>query len=457
MVMSNSEPVASQRREYYDLETARLWAADSRTSEIVFSRLFDGWPEVHHHLAANESTPVHLLERLAHDPRPEVRAALADNSTAQRMSIRPSAPAPAANSVAAAAAASLRMVCSACGTYLTAEMRNCGHCGVNVRGWSDVLTSTSVLPTVAAAAASAQAASAPTASAPTAPMAASTPTASASAAPTPAPRTQSASADTTVMNMSRRDRWNFGRTVGPFGFIAFFSLVALLALGALAMSVFKTDTKRTTVKSAVPAAPSGTLSNVPASATKVAAAATTVAGATPQTAAVRETVTTPAAAVASAPAVTTARAVVTTARPIITAAAVPPTAALVGPSAATVTSVANLAQQYATALASKNADSVRSLNPAHTGDLSGYKYLDRSTVIPVTVGQVGTTSSYRTRLGLVAHESRPEGNRTVLYCAEWVVDVTGKRVNPESGRQVRTLPGYATPDSVKGELQTACK
>ena len=117
--------------------------------------------------------------------------------------------------------------------------------------------------------------------------------------------------------------------------------------------------------------------------------------------------------------------------------------------------VATLAQRYASALASKNADTVKQLNPAHSGDLSGYKYLDASTVLPVSVALV-QGDSYRLKHGLIANESRPEGTRTVLYCASWTVNLAAGTVSPGTGRTIRTVVGYVGVGAVSAELQREC-
>ena len=106
-------------------------------------------------------------------------------------------------------------------------------------------------------------------------------------------------------------------------------------------------------------------------------------------------------------------------------------------------------------MAQKNADVVRRLNPAHSGDLSGYKYLDQSTVLPLGLTET-STNVYTLRLGLIANESRPTGQRTVLYCGQWIVNTATQTVDPRSGRELRTIVGYVGLGDVRTELQQSC-
>ena len=118
--------------------------------------------------------------------------------------------------------------------------------------------------------------------------------------------------------------------------------------------------------------------------------------------------------------------------------------------------LASLAQDYATALANKNADLVRALNPAQSGDLSGYKYLDSSTVIPVTL--TNGPDPYTMRLGLVAHEVTATSKQTILYCAVWKLNLGNHTVSPtSSSRKLRSMTGLVDPATLIAELQKNCR
>jgi hypothetical protein len=114
----------------------------------------------------------------------------------------------------------------------------------------------------------------------------------------------------------------------------------------------------------------------------------------------------------------------------------------------------SLAQEYATALASKNADLVRALNPSQPGDLSGYKYLDSSTVFPVFMSP--GADPHIMKLGLVAHEVTTSDKRTIIYCANWKLDLGKHTVTPTSGRELRTMKGIVDPAALLGEIQKNC-
>ena len=293
------------RREYYDLATAKEWAADPRTSEIMFARLFESWPEVHHHLASNPSTPVHILDRLALDPRPEVQAALTSNETAQRMSIRPvsyQANAPGHSQLPAGA----RWACSRCGSFLNPSASRCPGCGTVMPNANvDAPTNgdiTAATPFVTPPAGSAPEPTRAWAANPQHVQAAATTTTTTvggapmppSAAPTAViPTVEQAAmavgAASTTADRARdnalgpaadvpgplRDRTLFvGRRrfkvglgpLGPVGFIGFFSALALIAFIALLANLLST-TRPQTARRRYPGAPkhvgsSGHLSHV---------------------------------------------------------------------------------------------------------------------------------------------------------------------------------------------------
>jgi hypothetical protein len=267
--------------------------------------------------------------------------------------------------------------------------------------------------------------------------------------------------------------------VGPLGLLGVFGSIALLAFAFLVVKAFGgsgSKTATTTNTKIVPPTP-GTKGTKGTAATTATTPATTPApAATDKPVVLATSETNPAPAPAPAPAPTTQA-------PNTQATAAPTTKAAVGSTATTAVKVvkttvpaptttaaptttidkiavdtakaSSIAQDYASALARADAATVTKMNPAKSSDLSGYRYLDSSTVIPVAVTPNGG-SLYTMKLGLVAQERAPSGNQTKLFCDVWIVDVAKGQVSEKSGRSIRTVSGLsAAPNFVK-ELQQAC-
>lgn len=465
-----------------DLAQAKAWASDEASTEMLLSRLYQQWPAVHRELAENPRTPVHLLARLANSDDPTILTALARNPTARASSIRPRAQWAPPSAVApqpAPAGFSAELLCPnpACRASVRAEQVRCFSCGLALR--DDI---TGVIPTtaatagwsVAAAATSPYGAGAPRTVTPLGYVAAvaqptsSSPLAAAATAP-------SAGTDANTVT-SQRSKALWAR-VGPAGVFGLFALLAFLALSALMVKAFSNQSNSTRAqveRKITPKIPSTTLVNGAVSASSTVALAssspTTIAtvvsgsesvvntslppqpstNAPAPTSAPAKAPTTP----APAPKTTKATALPqTTAPTVITT--LPPKNATTVPDP-TPSQLASLAQEYATALANKNADLVRALNPAQSGDLSGYKYLDSSTVIPVTL--TSGPDPYTMRLGLVAHEVNATGKQTILYCAVWKLNLGNHTVSPtSSSRKLRSMTGLVDPATLIAELQKNCK
>jgi hypothetical protein len=263
--------------------------------------------------------------------------------------------------------------------------------------------------------------------------------------------------------------------VGPLGLLGVFGSVALLAFAFLVVRAFgnnNSKTATTTNTKIVPPTP-GTKGTAKGTATTVAAPPSTDG---PVVLATSETNPAPAPSPAPAPAsAVTTRAPNPTAAPT-TKPTVPSTAttavnvvkttvappATVAPTTTTIDKVAadtakagSIAQDYANALARADAATVTKMNPAKSSDLSGYRYLDSSTVIPVAVSPNGG-SLYTMKLGLVAQERAPSGNQTKLFCNVWVVDVAKNQISEKTGRSIRTVSGLSSPSDFVKELQKAC-
>jgi hypothetical protein len=272
--------------------------------------------------------------------------------------------------------------------------------------------------------------------------------------------------------------------VGPVGLLGFFALLGVLAVGLLGfklISASKADTRAQAEKQISPKPPKGAASPaIPTSAKGVGpqgsgattavipvvvaaepsvannnpdpAPASTEAPApetTPQPATVAATTKTTKAAPAPTAAPTTAVAT-TAAAPVTTLG----TKSATTPPSATPSQLTSLAQEYANALASKNADLVKALNPSQSGDLSGYKYLDASTVIPVSMSS--GADPHTMKLGLVAHEVTSTGKRTIIYCANWKLNLAKHTVTPTSGRELKTLKGIIDPGTLVADVQKSC-
>ena len=60
------------------------------------------------------------------------------------------------------------------------------------------------------------------------------------------------------------------------------------------------------------------------------------------------------------------------------------------------------------------------------------------------------------KLGLVAHEVANSGKRTIIYCANWKLDLGKRTVTPVSGRELRTLKGIIDPATLVSDIQKSC-
>jgi hypothetical protein len=483
-----------------DLATAKAWAADDASTETLLARLYQQWPAVHPELAGNPRTPVYLLARLANSDDPAIIAAIRSNPTAVASSIRPRTPWPAPAAAAAEPAPigqATEQHCPnpACQATVRPEQVRCFSCGMALR--ADI---TGVIPATAygqwpvdpAAAATAPLYGVNTVRTVT-PFGAvpgvATPLRDAS---TDATKVAAAVGAGAAVGGSDDGKSRFSLTgktldssrakVGPVGLIGFFALLGLLAVGVLgfkAISASKSDTRAQTDKRLTPKSPTGAVT--PAVPTTALGAGSPGSGATtaviPAVVAASPSIVNPAPAAAPAAAPTEAPTEApepeTTPPPATapattktTKATVAPTTTVAAPATtlgtksattppnATPSQLTSLAQEYATALASKNADLVKALNPSQSGDLSGYKYLDASTVFPVSMSS--GADPHTMKLGLVAHEVTASGKRTIIYCANWKLDLGKHTVTPTSGHQLRTMTGIVDPATLVSEIQKNC-
>jgi hypothetical protein len=478
-----------------DLATAKAWAADDASTETLLARLYQQWPAVHPELAGNPRTPVYLLARLANSDDPAVIAAIRNNPTAVASSIRPRMPWAAPTAAAAEPAPfghTTEQHCPnpACQATVRPEQVRCFSCGTTLR--ADI---TGVIPATAGSPRPVDPAGA------TAPLygvnAVRTVTPFGAVPAVATPRRDTATDATKVAAVAAagaagsggdsKSRFSLtGKTldsnrakVGPVGLIGFFALLALVAIGALGYKVIsasRSDTRAQTDKRLTPRSPAGAAT--PAVPTTALGAGSPGSGATtaviPVVVAASPSIVNPA-PVTEAPtaAVTQAPQPETTPPPAAakattksTKAAVAPTTTIAAPVTtlgtksatvppnATPSQLTSLAQEYASALASKNADLVKALNPSQSGDLSGYKYLDASTVFPVSMSS--GADPHTMKLGLVAHELTNSGKRTIIYCAHWKLDLGKHTVTPTSGRELRTIKGIVDPATLVAEIQKNC-
>ena len=159
--------------------------------------------------------------------------------------------------------------------------------------------------------------------------------------------------------------------------------------------------------------------------------------------------TTKPAAVTAKPTATTARAVTTAVQPGATVAAAP----------AVQSFAFTVAQQFATALASGDWTTVRTLSGSpSTTDAeyqAQYGNLDQSTVVPVKANALSVTT-FALRLGLVAHETNGGVKQTSLYCAHWNVDTARATVTRVDGTRLRTVNGTVAASTFTAELTKSC-
>jgi hypothetical protein len=481
-----------------DLATAKAWAADDASTETLLARLYQQWPAVHPELAGNPRTPVYLLARLANSDDPAIIDAIRNNPTAVASSIRPRtpwAPPAAATAEPAPIGRTVEQHCPnpQCQATVRPEQVRCFSCGMALR--PDI---TGVIPTTAnrewpvdpAAAATAPLYGVNTVRTVT-PFGAvpgvATPRQDATTNATKVAAAVGAGAAASGIDGDGKGRFSLtGKTldssrakVGPVGLIGFFALLGLLAVGVLgfkAISASKSNTRAQTDKRLTPKSPTGAAT--PAVPTTVLGAGSPGSGATtaviPAVVAASPSIVNPApASEAPAAAPTEAPEPETTPPPATapattktTKATTAPTTTVAAPTTtlgtksattppnATPSQLTSLAQEYATALASKNADLVKALNPSQSGDLSGYKYLDASTVFPVSMSS--GADPHTMKLGLVAHEVTTSGKRTIIYCANWKLDLGKHTVTPTSGRQLRTMTGIVDPATLVSEIQKNC-
>jgi hypothetical protein len=478
-----------------DLATAKAWAADDASTETLLARLYQQWPAVHPELAGNPRTPVYLLARLANSDDPAIIDAIRNNPTAVASSIRPRTPWPAPAAAAAEPAPigqTTEQLCPnpACQATVRPEQVRCFSCGMALR--ADI---TGVIP----ASADSQWPVDPAAVA-TAPLygvntvrtvtpfgavpGVATPSREAT---TDAAKAVGAGAAAGGSDGDGKGRFSLtGKTlessrakVGPVGLIGFFALLALLAIGVLgykAISASKSNTRAQTDRRVTPKSPTGAAT--PAVPTTALGAGSPGSGATtavvPAVVAASPSIVNPAPVTEAPTAAPTEAPEPETTPPPATApattkttkATVAPTTTVAAPATtlgtknatvppnATPSQLTSLAQEYASALASKNADLVRALNPSQSGDLSGYKYLDASTVFPVSMSS--GADPHTMKLGLVAHEVTASSKRTIIYCANWKLDLGKHTVTPTSGRQLRAITGIVDPATLVGEIQKNC-
>jgi hypothetical protein len=119
-----------------------------------------------------------------------------------------------------------------------------------------------------------------------------------------------------------------------------------------------------------------------------------------------------------------------------------------------------VAQDMADALADGDWREVRRLSPTDQRTIGeferDYAGLEQSTVVPVWAAGL-SSGLVDLRIGLVAHESRPTGPQTSLFCAHWIVDPSGRTVQRLDAARIRTEPGTTPPADVTAELETTCE
>ena len=86
---------------------------------------------------------------------------------------------------------------------------------------------------------------------------------------------------------------------------------------------------------------------------------------------------------------------------------------------------------------------------------TAYGPIEEATLIPAAVSPL-RDDRYDLRLGIVAHEHQPTGQRTVLMCLHWQVDLDTKTILRIASARLRVEGGYVTPNSRASELSAAC-
>lgn len=116
-----------------------------------------------------------------------------------------------------------------------------------------------------------------------------------------------------------------------------------------------------------------------------------------------------------------------------------------------------LAQQLATAYADGDWETARRISPLPAWDDATYEEgfggLEASTVF---LG--GTDTTDPTRLGMylmqVAHETRPTGDQTSLYCVRWDLQIGSSTIDKIAGNILLQEPGFTPPaDAERGAWQ----
>jgi hypothetical protein len=118
-----------------------------------------------------------------------------------------------------------------------------------------------------------------------------------------------------------------------------------------------------------------------------------------------------------------------------------------------------IAQDMADALADGDWRAVRRLSPTDRRTdaqlATDYAGLDSSTVVPASEAQL-SSGLVDLRVGLVAHETRPAGPQTSLFCAHWIVDPANSTVQRLDAAHLRTEGGTIAPAEVEAELADTC-
>ncbi len=84
-----------------------------------------------------------------------------------------------------------------------------------------------------------------------------------------------------------------------------------------------------------------------------------------------------------------------------------------------------------------------------------YAGLQESIVVPARQTTL-SSGLVDLRLGLVAHEARPTGDQTSLFCVHWIVDPVDSTVQRLSAALLHTDPGTIPPEQVSASLAATC-
>ena len=223
----------------------------------------------------------------------------------------------------------------------------------------------------------------------------------------------------------------------------------------------------------ITAAPNGTAPTIPTAANTPSAtgtASTTVATRTATSTPTTTAQTGPPATTRTATSTPTITGTTSTTVASRTATSTPTTTAPTGPPATTgppapasapdpSTDAVATAQALVDALVDGRWNDARVLNPGRNESdaflQTAYGPIEEATVVPAAVTLMGD-DRYDMRLGIVAHENQPTGQRTVLMCVHWQVDLDTKTVLRIASARLRVEGGYVPPNSRASELSTAC-